>query len=315
MFIKRIALIFSCMMILGAMTACAGGHTHTENDKWETDSKEHWKQCDDCEEKTEIGEHTLNDESKCTVCGSEIIDFGDTVSVYTYDEQGNITRIAEYDAENNLVSDIANEFEYDSDGNILKEAQYIDGKLCGEAEYTVADGESIPTKYTGYYEDGSKYVNEYDSYGNNAKMISYNADGTVELQIESQYAQGTDGEWYEVNRTESYSDGTKIECEYNEQTDILTRVCYDADGNKSRTETWEYTYGADGNKSTEKYYVEGVITQEMEYAVVSEDGGTYCYPETIVDYNEDGSKKVCVYSENDELLSETQYDASGNVLE
>ena len=49
MFIKRIALIFSCMMILGAMTACAGGHTHTENDKWETDSKEHWKQCVECE--------------------------------------------------------------------------------------------------------------------------------------------------------------------------------------------------------------------------------------------------------------------------
>ena len=109
-------------------------------------------------------------------------------------------------------------------------------------------------------------------------MISYNADGTVELQIESQYAQGTDGEWYEVNRTESYSDGTKIECEYNEQTDVLTRVCYDADGNKSETETWEYTYDADGNKSTEKYYVEGVIAQEMEYAVVSEDGGMYCYP-------------------------------------
>lgn len=37
--------------------------------------------------------------------------------------------------------------------------------------------------------------------------------------------------------------------------------------------------------------------------------------ETIVDYNEDGSKKVCVYNENDELLSETQYDASGNVVE
>lgn len=146
-------------------------------------------------------------------------------------------------------------------------------------------------------------------------MISYNEDGNVETQTESQYAQRTDGEWYEVNRTESYSDGTKIECEYNEQADILTRICYEADGSKSETETWEYTYDADGNKSTEKYYVEGVISQEREYAIVVEEEGMYSYPETIVDYSEDGSKKVCVYGENDELLSETQYDASGTVVE
>jgi len=34
------------------------------------------------------------------------------------------------------------------------------------------------------------------------------------------------------------------------------------------------------------------------------------YAETVINYNEDGSKTVCVYNENDELVSETNDKAS-----
>ncbi len=37
--------------------------------------------------------------------------------------------------------------------------------------------------------------------------------------------------------------------------------------------------------------------------------------EIVTTYNEDGSKTVCVYGENDKLVSEMKYDASGKVIE
>lgn len=311
---KQIALIVSGVLVLGTMTACSG-HTHSLNDEWKADSKSHWKVCEECGETAESGEHTVNDESICTVCGSEIFDYGDSVSIFNYDEQGNVTRMADYDADGSLISEMVNEYEYDSDGNIIKETQYIDGVISGEAEYSIVEGMSVATKYIGYNEEGSKFINEYDSAGNVIKMIYYDTDGNVELQTDSQYAQNADGEWYEEKCAESYSDGTKVECEYNENGDAITRVFYDADGNKSETETWEYTYNADKVKTTEKYYIDGVISQEITYKIVTEEDGMYSYPETIAEYDEDGGKTVSVYDENDELVSETKYDTSGNVVE
>ena len=126
--------------------------------------------------------------------------------------------------------------------------------------------------------------------------------------------QNDDGEWYESEATESHSDGKKIEAKYNEYGDTTSRVIYDADGNVTSSETWEYTYDDNGFITTKKEYVDGMLNTQTVYKIVVEDDGILGYPETVTTYNEDGSKTVCVYDEYNELVSETKYDASGNVV-
>lgn len=311
---KLFAIMLVGAMLTTVMTACSS-HSHTQSASWEADSTGHWKVCGGCDEKLQAGDHTLNDASRCTVCFSDVMDWGDSVSVYTYDGHENPIRMAEYDADGKLLTETVYEYEYDNDGNLKNTKEYIDGFFNSESEYTVSEGESILTKFTQYNEDGSKFYNEYDDNGNVVKMIDYDANGNVNLQTVSQYAQNDDGEWYETAGTETYADGTKIEAEYNEYSHNISRVIYDADGTVASTETWEYTYDDNGLKLTEKTYVDGVLNEEMIYKTVTQDGGSYTYPETITTYHEDGSKTVCVYNENDELVRETEYDADGNVVE
>ena len=190
---KKIIAMLMALVMIAAMTACSS-HTHTEDENWKADSTGHWKVCKECGEKTQTGDHILNDESKCTVCASDIMTWDDSVSVYSYDKYDNIIRMAEYDADGKLISETVNEYEYDTNGNITKGKEYIDGKLSSETEYTVSDGESISAKYTQYNEDGSKFVNEYDSYGNVIVLIDYDAEGNVNLQANYEYAENGDGE-------------------------------------------------------------------------------------------------------------------------
>lgn len=311
---KLFSIIIACVMLLIVMTACSS-HSHTETGNWIADATGHWKQCKDCDEKIQSGNHTLNDESRCTVCNSEVMESDESASVFTFDEHNNILRMAEYDKDGKLLSETVNEYEYDADGNLKKSKEYVDGRLSGETEYTVADGESIPTKMTQYSEDGTKSYNEYDAHGNVTLFIAYEADGTESMKSTSQHAQSGDGEWYESASTETYNDGTKIEAKYNEHGSNTSRVIYDADGKVTSNETWEYTYDDDGNPVTEKAYLDGKLSKETVYKTVTEDDSSFTFPETVTTYDVDGGKTVCVYDENDELISETKYNASGNVIE
>jgi len=306
---KLFTVLLACAMLISVLSACSS-HSHTESENWMADATGHWKTCGGCDEKLQSGNHTLNDESKCTVCGSEIIDLDDSISIYIYDEHDNPVRMAEYDADGKLLTETVYEYEYDSDGNIKKSKETIDGRLNCETEYTVSDGESIETKYTQYNEDGSYFINEYDSNGNVIKMIDYDAEGNVTLQTDSEYAQSGDGEWYEVSRTEVYADSTKIKAEYNEHSDNTARTVYDADGNETSNETWEYTYDDNGFKATEKAYENGKLKEEKIYKTIVKDDEMSNYAETVITYNEDGSKTVCVYNEKEELVSEKTDTAS-----
>ena len=135
-------------------------------------------------------------------------------------------------------------------------------------------------------------------------MIDYDAEENVNLQINYEHAENGDGEWYETSATEIYSDGTKIEATYNEHRNNTSRVIYDADGNVTSTESWKYTYDDNGFTTTEKAYVDGVLSTETVYKVVTEDDGMFSYPEIVKTYDENG-----------ELVSETKYDADGNEVE
>ena len=311
---KIIAAVLTCILLVTVMTACAS-HSHVTTGIWMADAVGHWKSCDECDEKTETANHTLGDDSLCTVCNSEIIDWDDGTSVYTFDEYDNIVRSAEYDTDNHLITETVNDYVYDANGNVMSAKEYIDGRLNSERECDVINGESVDKRYTYYNEDGSKFINEYDDNGNVIKLVDYDTDGNVTLEVLSVYTQTDDGEWYESKRTENYNDGTKIEATYNDRDDNLTHVVYDAEGNITASERWEYTYDGEKTVSVKEYANDKLIAEKVYKYVTDGDGGTFGFPETVITYNEDGSKTVCVYDENDELVSEISYDASGNVIE
>lgn len=315
---RCLAIILSCFLIVTAMTACSADnaepHTHTEALLWTANGTSHWKTCDTCDEKLQTGDHALNDESVCTVCGNTVYDFGDFIGVYTYDRYDNLTWFAEFDGNGKLNSETVYEYVYDADGNITSSKTYTDGQLTDESEYTVINGESVIVKCTGYNEDGTVLVSEYDENGNAIKVTGYSAGGDVEYLSEMEYARNGDGEWYQAKSSETYADGSKLQMEYNEKGYTVSSVRTEADGTVLRN-NWEYTYDENGYLQTEKVYTNGVLEQESTYGVVTESDGMYTYTETSVFYESDGSKTVYAYNENGELVSETKYDASGNVIE
>ena len=214
-----------------------------------------------------------------------------------------------------MTSELAYENQYDSNGCVIYAKEYSNGRLSAETEYTVIDGESQPTKYIYYAEDGTKFVNEYDSHGNVTVLIDYDAEGNESLRSESQYAENGYGEWYEAACTDFNSDGTKVERVYDEHGSVITYVHYEADGTISANQSWEYTYDEEtGFTATEKAYVDGVLVSESIYKIVVTEDYSLGYPETVITYHEDGSYTVCVYNESDEILSETNYDAEGNII-
>lgn len=311
---KKMIAIFATLAVMAAMTAC-GSHTHVDSGKWQADADGHWQLCDECGEKFRDGAHTIGDAWRCTVCNSDIFEWDESTQIHTYDEHEELIRVAEYDLDGNVISELVYDNAYDDNGCMLSSKEYTDGKLTTETAYKVVDGESKSDKYTYYAEDGTWFTNAYDDNGNVTVVVDYDAEGNVSMQTESQYAQGSNGDWYEAARTVVYDDGAKEELMLDEQGSITSSISYDADGNASAHETWEFTYDEEtGFSDSEKVYVDGVLVKEIRYKIVVGDDYATGYPETVTTYHEDGTKTVCVYDESENVLSETNYDAAGNVV-
>lgn len=288
-------------------------HVHAAAERWERDAKEHWHLCG-CGEKMDIGEHTLDDMFFCTVCGSEVQDYGDTVDVYTYNEQGDPLQTTSYDADGAVLSDQSWEYEYDENGGKKTERSYNNGVLAEVTEYAPgADGESRTVKYTGYNEDGSYFVNEYDEMGNVTAMYSYDAANVLAYEGLYEYALTADGESYESKTTEcSHEQGYTFVCTYNEYEDLVTRAKYGEDEQLEYEERYDRDYNDEGQPLWERVYRNGVLVSEiLRYAESENEFGWMRYPEETVDYYEDGSKLVLRYGENGEVSSEIRYTPDG----
>lgn len=303
------AKIFPCVLAVGLLTACSGGHTHSAEGGWEVNAKDHWQTCE-CGETLNTAAHTLDDMGMCTVCGAEVWDYTDFVDVYTYSEYGDPMRMISYDADGSVTSDIRYEYEYDADGNKLFHQYYADNVLMEEAEYEAG----TLVQCTSYYEDGTKTVSEYDEDGNIVRSVFYDADGSVSSTTESEYAYTADAESYEVKNTMTDFEGAKYIGEYNEFGDQTAWIVYDADGALLTEERYEYEYDADGDLMVRRNYTDGALTQELYYTIIIEADGWMRYPGTIIDYHADGSRIVTEYNEFDEIISETVYAADGTVI-
>ena len=317
---KKMILMILCLLLLAG---CTGNtlpdttegteHTHTPGTQWDRDAVSHWHLCE-CGEKLDTAEHTLT-EDVCTVCGSEVWVMDGSADVCNYNEYGEMVRWSSYDGAGTVMADWVYEFEYDENGNMLSCDTFEQGVLMEESEYTTESGMSVLTKSTSYYDDGSWFVNEYDEIGNVTTLLSYDAEGNLVLEGHYEFKTDAEGASYNSKSTEHYDDGTRSVAEYNEYGDNISRILYDADGNVEVEEIYEWEYDEEGNWLFGKTYENGVLTKEITFATGQDDYGWWTYPETVVEYFEDGSRTVSKYDVNDELISEITYDAAGNIVE
>lgn len=294
--------MLTCAVIAAVLYGCGDSRTHQVADTWETDLTHHWKSCADCGETVENDAHTLNEDNRCTVCGAQIVDWGDTKSLSLYNDNGDMLKTAEYDLNGKLITETICRYEYDGDGRLTSSETITDGVLTEECTYTSVDGESVIARCISYAEDGTKFINDYDEYGNVVRLISYDAEGNVDYQSESEYALSADGVWYEAKCTSTEQDGSVSVGTFSENEDQIGLIRYDAAGSILCSYAWEYTYDEDGNWQTMKYYRDGVLAEETLYKTVTTEDGSTTYPETVTEYHEDGTQTVTTYDENGEVI-------------
>ena len=332
---KKTALILAGIVLSTALVACttpgeAGKettaqtetealteHTHTATGGWERNAKEHWQVCEDGE-KLNAAEHTFNEESICTVCKS-MVDMTDDGEAYvnTYDEQNNLIRYTYYGSDGSVISEILTEYATDAEGN------YYEKKLT---EYDYANSAIYISEYNEYEDQTARTVTDLDGKVQQKDRFDreYNDDGEVVwektytndvlVQEIPGYKTYTDGD-YSMRFPESVidycEDGSKLVTEYNDRGEVGKETSYKADGTVEMELNYVYEYDAEGNYKCIQTYNGETLIKDSKYAV-SADGWSYMAKET--EYHEDGTKTVREYNENDELISESKYDADGNLI-
>jgi len=181
-------------------------------------------------------------------------------SVTEYDELGNETLVAYYDADGNPESEARYENEYDAEGNLILRRTYEGDRLTEEMEYLFGSDEdgswSMSGKTTTYYEDGSKHVEDSDPEGTWSTETTYDADGNVVEELRYEYEedengefvgskgyrdgrlfqevqtiQGADGETTGTIWIDYHEDGGRTVTEYDETFELVKETIYDAAGN------------------------------------------------------------------------------------
>lgn len=311
---KYQTILASCIAAAALLAGCGESHVHQPSDTWDADLTNHWKTCAECGENVEESAHTLDELNACTVCGAQITDWGDSQSLYLFNENGDPLRLSEYDEEGNLTTEMVCRYEHDETGNLTHSTTTVDGVLVEEYTYITVDGENFASQCISYMEDGSKCINEYDAHGNVIRLISYDAEGNVDLQTESEYVLSAQGVWYEATCITTEKDGSWSVGEFSEHGDQTRLASYNADGSVAYIDSWVYTYTITGEWETMTYYRDDVLVYDAVFATVPTEDGIMTYPEIVTEYEEDGSKTTTIYDENDNIISQISYDDDGNVI-
>ena len=188
------------------------------------------------------------------------------------------------------------------------------------------------------WEDGMLELCGVDEYGSSVRQLSWSAEGELltdsasryeydaeghvlyawyyekgELFAESQFALDADGYEYEIRAVEYYDDGSMSVSEYNEQGDQTLAAFY-FDGVLESTLSFDYTYDAEGNITRMRTFSEDALLEEADYVLVTVDGETINYPAKLTAWFEDDTHIVYMNALNGDTLSESRYDAAGNLV-
>lgn len=198
-----------------------------------------------------------------------------TKCVYEYNENGDSIGYVYYDEEGNELESYRSEYITDEEGNLTGEKVYENGELVQEYVYSEGSDEEEDYLYASqmatYSEDGSKYVEHYDEYGDTVKEISYDSEGKELYNYDLEYIYDDEGN---LTSTEKKQEGV-----------LKVRVVYE--------------YDKQGDPVSEKTYEEGKLVTEVFYSSTDE----YYYESKVVTHHEDGSSTVEEFDENGELIS------------
>lgn len=314
---KRLSFVLVFVLMISLFSACTQNVPGTEpvsetELQWDRDANEHWH-VNSSGEKVDVAAHNPG-ENPCSTCGSEIWVYEDgSADIFNYNEQGEWLRMTYLDADGSLIDETTFEYTYDDAGNKSSQKQYYNGVLVEVMTFKVNEaGETVPDLQTGYYDDGTWATNEYDELGNVVRACTYDTDGNVTSEELTEFEFSSDGSSYEAKTTIIWEDGSKHVSEYNQYGEKVLWAGYDADGNLEFEHVSVYEYDNNGNLLHSESYVDEILSYEIEYAL-DEDGFSYAAKEII--YNYDGTYYVYEYDVNGDTLSETLYDADGNVIE
>lgn len=314
---RLISLVLAILMLCASAAAAEGtAHTHEESEAWDRDLAQHWHICE-CGEKLGEAEDHVMDDIMCTVCGSEIWDFGEgSGCIVDYNEMGDTVRYTAYE-EAAVYEDYRYVIVYGEDGNKISAETYCNDFLCEVIEYGVgADGCDLPSAQYFYSDDGTSGLNQYDEYGNLVYSASYDEEGAVIVEETAEYVYDEDGWVLEARNVLQFSSGEKFVDVKNEYGDTMMSAIYEANGELASGSRYEYEYDENGNKLWARQYSEldGRLVRESEYALIEDEWGTECYEKITIDYEEDGGKYVCEWNNRGNELSAVQYDAEGEIV-
>lgn len=100
-----VSVLLTCAMMAAILSGCGQDHVHQTTDTWDVNLTSHWKICTDCGETAEEDAHTLDEADQCTVCGAQIIDYGDSKSLYLDNDNGDMLKMADYDQNGNVMTE------------------------------------------------------------------------------------------------------------------------------------------------------------------------------------------------------------------
>lgn len=230
-----------------------------------------------------------------------------TWALNEFDEYGNCIRATTYDEEDNLTSETISEYKLLEDGwfyeskntTRMDDAVFVTeyNEYCDTVRRQISEAGVVWTDCTYEYEyrNGQKLWCKTYEQGRLSRETVYDPEAGMP-----------------VKETEYYDDNTVIVSEFNLIGDPLSISFLAADGTLEMTQTFEYVYDEYDSILSCKAYVNGVLVLFTEYAA-DEFGWTYVGRETM--YNEDGSYTVVLFDANEEIVSETNYNAQGAVIE
>ncbi|MBR3962604.1 MAG: hypothetical protein IKK14_03660 [Oscillospiraceae bacterium] len=307
---------FKILLVLAVLAAVFSGCSakEPENILWERNPSEHWINGKNGE-KLNVGEHELDEESFCKICGCEIVYQVDgVITVSNYDEKGNPVRVTNFAFQGKSFDDYITEYKYDENGGILYSETFENGRLCETFEKT---GETVQKDY--YYIDGSHHLSiTYPGYLGDtiiSQWYSYDPEGNVEYEEYTENLLDKNGEIY-LNRTTSihYPTETKVVSEANALGHPLSVEKYDLDGNLIDNYDYAYEYGEENLIVYEKIIHQGKLYKEHFLKVITQGEGLVTQPCKEITYHETGHY-VIEYDENGNITAETHYDSDGNIIE
>ena len=257
----------------------------------------------------------------------------------TFDENFNTLRSVYFSAEEKIETD--SRYTYNEDGSRMSAQIYQNGTLTCEQEARRNEEGFWDTLAERFYGEDGSIAYTYDDSGNPLSEIHYKPDGSVDVEyayenvynltgdlilrrtftngmltMEMEYIYGIEADgstWSRSGKTtEYYGDGTYLIRDSNLENTWSSEITYAANGSVINELRYEYLYDEKGNSIGSRGYENGRLT--TEYAeILNEIGKSIGL--TTTNYNEDGTKTVCEFDSQMELVSETTYDANGNPIE